>query len=330
MTDASEPPENGGVGDCTDSLPSGSTCQPTCDDGYKISGSTLCEAGALTAATCSPSMWALQQKLVAADRAAGDRFGLPVVISGDVIVIGSHIDDGQLGSAYVFVSSNSVWSEMVKLSADERAYQDFFGAALGISEDTIVIGVEYDDDNSKSQSGSAYVFALSEGSWMQQAKLTAGSDAASGDFFGHAVAIFDDTIVVGSVNDDTPVFDSGSAYVFTRSNGNWSQQAKLTAGEDRRSRDEFGSSVAISGDTIVIGAHLADDDGADSGSAYVFTRSGVTWTRQTKLTAGSDGGSGDNFGSGVAISGEKIVIGAQSTDADALSNAGAAYVFALS
>ena len=330
--DASAAPENGGIGDCTSSLASGSTCQPTCDDGYTVSGTSSCSLGTLTAATCSPTprMWVRQQKLVADDKAPGDRFGQPVVISGDVIVIGSPIDDGQLGSAYVFGSSNSVWTEQVKLVADERAYQDFFGYKLGISEDTIVIGVEYDDDNSKSQSGSAYVFDRSEDHWIQQAKLTAGADAASRDFFGSAVAIFNDTIVVGAVNDDTTVWDSGSAYVFTRSDGNWSQQAKLTADDDRRARDEFGSSVAISKDTIVIGAHLADDDGADSGSTYVFTRSGVTWTRQAKLTAGSDGGPGDSFGSAVAISGEKIVIGAEGTDVNALSDAGAVYVFALS
>ena len=106
----------------------------------------------------------------------------------------------------------------------------------------------------------------------------------------------------------TMASDSGSAYVFTRTGTTWTEQAKLTA-SDGAADDRFGSSVAIAGDTIVVGAYWDDDNGSDSGSAYVFTRTGTTWTEQAKLTA-SDGAADDQFGRSVAIAGDTIVVGA--------------------
>ena len=123
-----------------------------------------------------------------------------------------------------------------------------------------------------------------------------------------SVAIAGDTIVVGAWLDDDNGTDSGSAYVFTRTGTTWTEQAKLTA-SDGAADDQFGISVAIAGDTIVVGAYRDDDNGTDSGSAYVFTRTGTTWTQQAKLTA-SDGAADDQFGSSVAIAGDTIVVGA--------------------
>ena len=130
----------------------------------------------------------------------------------------------------------------------------------------------------------------------QQAKLTA-ADPAPDDWFGRSVAIDGQTAVVGSVGDDNVGTDSGSAYVFTRSGATWTQEAKLTA-SDAAGSDNFGFSVAVSGDTAVVGAFGDDDRGLNSGSAYVFTRTGTTWTQQAKLTA-SDGAQFDNFGRAV-------------------------------
>jgi hypothetical protein len=157
----------------------------------------------------------------------------------------------------------------------------------------------------------------------QQAKLTA-SDAAAVDLFGNSVAISVRTIVVGSQRDDDAGADSGSAYVFVRSGTNWSQQAKLTA-SDAAAGDEFGVSVAISGETIVVGAPSDSDAGPFSGSAYVFVRNGMSWSQQAKLTA-SDAAAGDEFGISVTISGRTVVVGSRSDD-DAGFNSGSAYVF---
>ncbi len=142
--------------------------------------------------------------------------------------------------------------------------------------------------------GSAYVYVRSNGVWSEQQKLTA-SDGAGEDWFGSSVSISDNTAVIGAhteYTDDTN--PPGSAYVYVRSNGVWSEQQKLTA-SDGAGRDNFGSSVSISGDTAVIGAYLDDDNGSSSGSAYVYVRSNGVWSEQQKLTA-SDGAEDDYFG----------------------------------
>ena len=212
--------------------------------------------------------------------------------------------------------------QVTKLVAEDGADNDFFGFSTALSGDTAVIGALRDDDSGL-DSGSVHVFARLQGEWRHQAKLTA-ADGGAGDEFGGKVALDGDIVVVGARNDGDKGADSGSAYVFSRSETAWSQQAKLTA-TDGAAGDEFGYSVAVSGDTALIGAPRDDDSGADSGSAYVFTRSGSTWSRQAKLVA-EDGAAGDVFGISVAISGDTAVIGADLADEKG-DNAGAAYVF---
>jgi len=195
--------------------------------------------------------------------------------------------------------------EQIALTASDGATNDLFGFSVAVDGDTAVVGA-YDDEVTFPNQGSAYVFIRSGSTWTQQGKLTA-SDGAALDSFGTSVAIFGDSIVVGTSG------NPGSAYVFTRSGGTWTEQQKLTA-SDGAAGDYFAYSVAISGDTVVAGASY-DDIGANSeqGSAYVFTRSGSTWTEQQKLTA-SDGAAGDFFGYSVAIAGDTIVVAASDDD----------------
>ena len=176
--------------------------------------------------------------------------------------------------------------------------------------------------------GSAVNMYMDMIGYVQRQKLTAG-DGAGNDYFGYSVSIDGDTAVIGAYGDDDDGSTSGSAYVFTRTNGIWTQVAKLTAG-DAAGADFFGHSVSIDGDTMVIGAYRDDDDGSDSGSAYVFTRDTVGdltsgWTQVAKLTAG-DAAGGDLFGWSVSIDGDTIVIGAYQED-DRGTNSGSAYVF---
>jgi hypothetical protein len=189
-----------------------------------------------------------------------------------------------------------------------------------------VIGAFLDDVGANTDQGSAYIFVRAGTTWTQQAKFIA-SDGAAGDFFGYSVSISGDYAVIGAYVDDVGAnSNQGSAYVFMRSGTTWAQQAKLIA-SDGAAGDYFGSSVSISGDYVVIGAR-GDDIGAnyDQGSAYVFVRSGTTWTQQAKLTT-SDGAAGDQFGNSVSISGDYVVIGAQSDDTVTNSNQGSACVF---
>src|SRR6266545_1132510 len=269
----------------------------------------------------SGGVWTQQQKLLASDAAAGALFGISVAISGETVVVGAPGDDSR-GSDYLCARHGGVWSQQQKLLAsDARCCGEAFGESVAISGETVVVG-----SGGGGVGGSAYVFARSSGVWSQQQKLRA-SDAAVADSFGASVAISGETVVVGAVGDDGAAGrDQGSAYVFARSGGVWTQQQKLEA-SDAAADDLFGLSVAISGETVVVGAPFdAGAAGNSQGSAYVFARSGGVWSQQQKLEA-SDAALGDQFGFSVAVSGGTVVVGAHDDSGAAGRLQGSAYVF---
>ncbi len=270
----------------------------------------------------SDDRWAFEAALIASDADAGVKFGGAVSISGETVVVGAYRTDGG-GSAYVFTRTDGVWSEQDKLTASDAAAGDSFGYSVSISGETVVVGADR-ENHAGDKSGSAYVFTRTAGVWSQQDKLTA-ADAATGDHFGFSVSISGETVVVGAYQDDDAGISSGSAYVFTRTAGVWSEQDKLTA-DDAAAADYFGWSVSISGDSVVVGAYSDDDLGIESGAAYVFTRAWNVWSEQQKLVA-SDATAGDIFGLAVSISGDTVVVSAPSAD-DSGGDSGSAYVFA--
>jgi len=273
----------------------------------------------------SGSDWNQQAKLTAGDGAANDWFGHSVAISGDTAIVAARGDDDKgsmSGSAYVFVRSGSDWSQQAKLTAGDGAANDHFGYSVAIDDNKVIVGAPGDDDKG-SMSGSAYVFVYNGNEWIQEKKLTA-DDGAGADYFGRSVDIDGNTVIVGAFRDNDKGSLSGSAYVFVRSGSDWSQQAKLTAG-DGAAKDYFGYSVAISGDRAIVGAYLDDDKGSSSGSAYVFVRSDSSWSQQAKLTA-ADGAESDIFGWSVAIDGNIAIVAARGDD-DKGSASGSAYVF---
>lgn len=267
-------------------------------------------------------------KILADDGAANDHFGFSVSVSGDTAVIGAYTDDdngSDSGSAYVFIRSGSTWIKQQKLIAPDGTTDDMFGSSVSLSGDTAIIGAHYDDAEGPF-SGSAYVFTRSGATWTHQQKLTA-SDGTTNDRFGGAVAVSGDTAVVAAKYDDDKGFNSGSVYVFVRSGSTWTEQQKLSA-SDGAMDDYFGNSVSVSGDTVVVGSIYDDDKGIDSGSAYVFFRSGTTWTQQQKLLA-ADGAYMDRFGAMVSVSGDTVFAGAWNND-DRGSDSGSAYAFVRS
>ena len=314
-------------------------------------------SGAAYVFTRSGSTWTQQAYLKASNTESLDRFGWSVAISGDTIVVGAIEEDSNAtgingnqgdnsaatsGAAYVFTRSGSTWTQQAYVKASNTDAVDGFGFAVAISGDTMVVGAPGEasnatgvngdqGNNSAAGSGAVYVFSRSGSTWTQQAYLKA-SNTDGGDNFGVAVAISGDTIVVGAhmeasnatgVNGsqgDNSAAISGAAYVFTRSGSTWTQQAYLKA-SNTDAGDNFGVPVAISGDTIVVGAveeasnatgvngDQGNNSAAGSGAAYVFSRSGSTWTQQAYLKASNTDG-GDNFGIAVAISGDTIVVGA--------------------
>ena len=292
--------------------------------------------------TRQSGVWSEVAKLTAPDAGSADYFGASVAVDGDTVVVGAPRDDDGKGSAYVFTKPATGWtttSTAAKLTASDGAASggtagDGFGRSVAVDGDTVVVSAREDDDDGF-DSGSAYLFVKpASGGWAtatETAKLTA-PDAGGADYFGAMVAIDGDTVVVGAVWDDAPLYDSGSAYVFTKPATGWTTTnaaAKLTAFDGAR-LDEFGYSVAVDGDTVVVGAPREDANGESSGSAYVFTKPATGWTTTStaaKLTA-SDGAADDRLGAwgSVAVDGDTVVLGAYRDD-DNGENSGSIYLF---
>lgn len=264
--------------------------------------------------------WTEQAILTPDDGVDDDEFGIAVAISGDRIIVGAHLHDGD-GAAYVFTRTGSSWSQEAKLIASDGAAGDGFGIAVALDGDTAVVGA-YEDDDNGSNSGSAYVFIHQSGSWNQQARI-AGDDIAGGNRFGRSVAVQGDTAVVGA---PFHFSSQGAVYVFGRDGGgNWSQQEKIVAA-DIANADLFGHTLALDGDTILVGSYQ-DDAGAisNSGSAYLFVYDGQDWLQQAKIVP-SDPNTNGHFGRSVALYGDTAVVGAPG-DNEIAGGSGATYIF---
>ena len=264
----------------------------------------------------------------------GDSVGFSMAVSGDTAVAGAPQADvatnGDQGAVYVFVKPATGWVKGIqtaKLTASDGSAGDEFGQSVAVSADTIAVGAPSADVGDPDQ-GATYVFVKPGGGWVsatETAKLTAG-DGAGGDQIGFSVALSAGTIAAGAPGADLGDTDDGAAYVFVKPGGGWvsaTEAAKLTT-SDGAGFDQFGYSVAVSGDTVVAGAPFADVGGTDQGAAYIFVKPGGSWVSTTetgKLTA-SDGTASDNLGHSVAISGDAVAGGALGAD-----DKGAAYVF---
>lgn len=280
--------------------------------------------------------WTSIAQLLPTDGITGGFFGSAVSISGNHIVIGCFGDSTygiNSGAAYVFTKPTNGWTDTTqtaKILASDGATNFRFGNAASIHGDNIVIGCSGDNTNGYN-SGSAYVFTKPASGWkdtIQTAKLLHLNGDVN-DFFGNSVSIYGDNIVVGSQNDDDNGSNSGSALVFTKPVTGWkdtTETAQLFP-SDGADSDLFGRSVSISGDNIVVGAQSNDDNGSNSGSAYVFTKTGLNWTNmtQTAKLLPSDGATDDIFGSAVCISGNNIIVSAIKNENG--TNEGAAYVY---
>jgi len=329
-----------------------------------------------------------QQAYLKASNTASQQFGLAVAISGDTIVIGGPGDSGNSsgvngsqvqngaggsGAAYVFTRNGSTWTQQAYMKASNPGASDEFGKSVGISGDTIVVGAPGEDsggtgvngnqaDNMGLDAGAAYVFARSGTVWSQQAYLKA-SNARRWSTFGQSVAVAGDTVVVGAPDEytvpsgingnETEYPDRvsyGAAYIYARSGTAWSQQAFVKLGNSF-SYAQLGFSVAAFGDKVLVGAPgegssstgvnsgLNDFGAYNSGAAFLYNRSGTTWTLEAYFKA-SNTGANDAFGRSVGMSGDTVVVGAyvegsastgingsQTNDVLDAELSGAAYVF---
>ena len=282
-----------------------------------------------------PGNWGEVKMLTASDAQGSDFFGISVAISGDTAVVGARGEDaggGSAGAAYVFrrdEGGTDNWGEVKKLTASDAEANDWFGFNVAVSGDTAVVGAFQEG-----ATGAAYVFGRDVGgpdNWGEVKKLTA-SDAEPNDNFGRGVAVSGNTVVVGASLEDAGGNLAGAAYVFLQDAGgadNWGEIKKLTA-SDAETGDQFGLSVAVSGDTAVVGAFRENftPDRFNVGAAYVFQRDlGGTenWGEVKKLRA-SDFHSQAFFGLSVAVAGDIAVVGAHLQSRE-FSNAGGAYIF---
>ena len=327
------------------------------------------DSGAVYVFVRTGSTWSQQAYLKASNANALDGFGATVAISGDTIVVGATSEDSsakgvngdqadnsavESGAAYVFVRTGSTWSQQAYLKASNTGAYDEFGRSVTISGDTIAIGAPAEDSdstgingprqgsNSFKNAGAVYIFTRIGTTWTQNAYVKAADPHNStdphgfklSDAFGAAVAISNDTLVVGASGAYVTMATGhnlrcGAAYVFVRVAGVWSQQAKLQqtkllgdCGQGIYSWNDpesFGGMVGISGNTIVVGAcgedgrsaginsNQNDDEAIDAGAAYVFLRNGNAWSEQAYLKSSKPAGIA-RFCS-VSISADTVAVG---------------------
>ena len=271
---------------------------------------------------------------------ANDLLGTIVAISGDTIVTGAAYEDSasrqingdegsnganDSGAAYVYVRSGASWTRQAYLKANDADAYSYFGGALAISGDTLVVGAVRGDPfgNGTPRTGAAYVFVRKNGVWSQQARLTP-SDSAPGDLFGYYMTIQGDTIVIGAPTAGGGRDSAGAAYVYTRTGDTWTQQENPLRPTPTVNGAHFGSSCMLEGDTLVV---AADQELRGSGAAYVFARGADgTFTQQQRL--GLEPPRDDaNFGANTMVRGDTILIAAPSSMQPLVVPSGSVFVY---
>ncbi|QDV50075.1 Calx-beta domain-containing protein [Gimesia fumaroli] len=248
------------------------------------------------------------------------RFGSSVAIEGDTIVVGAesaYVDTTNRGLVFIYTRSGSDWKTVAPLvetlDVSGTYNTSYFGSAVSIYQDTIVVGAR-SDHSVVSAGGAAYIFEKNGLDWSTpDIRQLTSSDLDQNDFFGAAVSIQDNLIVVGAPKDNTSSVDSGSAYVFTKNGADWITnapvEAKLTA-SDASSYDYFGYSVTTNGVDVAVGAHQTDDFGYGTGSAYLYSPNGSDWTTLAPTEIEFTGQAQDDyFGSSVALGSDRLVVG---------------------
>jgi len=283
------------------------------------------ESGAAYIFKREGSNWIQQAKLVPSDGGVDNRFGISVGISGDYVIVGAFFDNDfgtRSGSAYIFHRNGTSWTEQAILKASDGAEGDWFGVGVAIDGDFAAVGSRYDDNENGTEAGGVYLFQRNGTIWNQIQKLIA-SDGAEGDQF-QTVEIDGNRLIVGAREDDDPGANSGSIYVYEYDGATWIEQEKITA-SDGVSGENFGSSISILGNRMVVGAYRDNENGSNSGSIYLFEYDGTHWNETEKIIA-YDGDAGDYYGLDVDLNDYFVFVSARNDD-DKGYNAGAVYVY---
>ena len=274
--------------------------------------------------------WVFDQKVTADDGAPEDNFGRAVALDNNLLVVSARKEDVSVdndGSVYVFRKKGNFWRQEAKLTASDSTDEARFGQSVAIKGNLIIIGARDAITPLAEKAGAIYLFQRVRSQWVETAKLSA-SDGENGDQFGFNIDIAGNVIAVGARRSDPfNSKDAGAVYLFGQFGKEWWEIGKLTA-SDGEGGDEFGHSVAMSGDLVAVGARRADIAGKkNQGAVYLFRRTGGHWEEIAKITA-SSGMAGDEFGHSLAAHGDKILAGANIVDIDE-TDQGAAYVYQI-
>ena len=220
--------------------------------------------------------------------------------------------------------SDNGWQQQAKLVAEPAFAEDTLGGKVALKNNIAMLGVMRRDDKGK-DSGAVVSFEREANTW-QQTQIFTAPDAKPGDAFGQSIALTESHLIIGAPRNDALDVDSGAAYIYKRDKNTWRYQTKITA-SDGAAGDLFGISVAIDGNTILVGADLHDKTAENAGAVYVYVLDDNQWKQEAKLMA-SDGGKTDIFGVRVALSENTALISARRDDTEELGvDAGSAYIF---
>ncbi len=297
--------------------------------------------------------WNEVQKLVASDRNELDLFGTAVSIHDDLIVIGARGVDydtqgqnfqSEAGAAYIFqLDSTGNWMENTKIVSSDRTMGDYFGRSVSCHNEQIIIGALYADTDQnggiyKLNSGAAYVFEIdSTGAWIESQKMVT-ADRDWEDYFGHAVAIKDNYILIGALGEDhinnssIDLLNAGAVYAFEKDNsGFWVEQQKMIA-SDHAANNQYGNSIALDGNVAIIGSFSHKNSNIPQGATYILMKDSTgQWTEHQQIIP-VDIAANDQFGWDVDIANDIIVVGSNhhgqnELGSNFISQSGAAYIY---
>ena len=245
------------------------------------------------------SKWIQQQRLLPSTRQPSAFFGVNLTLDGDALAIAASGEDthtSNAGAVYIFEQENGVWREVIRLAPSALSFEAGFGSSLDMQGNTLMVGAWGDEHAGHAAAGSVFVYERAGGLWSHTDTLHT-DDPAFDDNFGASISIDGDTAIIGAIDSDhSGTMDAGAVYVFQKIAGVWEQTGKLIA-SDPAQESFFGGSVALQGDTLIIGAENVD-------AAYLFERTNGSWSEVQRWNDGA------GFGVDVDIDGRTIIIGA--------------------
>ncbi len=271
----------------------------------KAGGDINITTGAAYIFEFSNNLWSQTARLLASDADDADNFGVSVSLFGDKALVGNSNNNdagADSGSAYIFEFDGTDWLEITKFTASNAGFNHRFGSSVSLSNNRVLIGAS-GENSSGTNTGAAYIFEFNNKTWTQTQKLNA-TDAQANAKFGNSVSLIGNRVLITAVTDT----NKGAAYVFNFNGNTWSLSQKLTA-SDATAQDEFGFAASLTNDRFVVGAHLDDSNGNNSGSVYVFYKNGINWSQSQKVLAVAGTQAADGYFGSVSISNNRALIG---------------------